>query len=99
MSTSQLENKGFHGNESLGLHRHRHWLCYAPGPRGHFWWIPFPILRVVVKIWNWVSCRLFHHEVCGPYEGEPVPFCAHCSKKFPNNQKPELKKNRETFLN
>jgi hypothetical protein len=58
----------------LGIVRKRHHLLWGVKHGFGYRWLPYPIKRVIVKIWNRFSCRIWGHEDYG------VGVCGSCSK-------------------
>jgi hypothetical protein len=50
-------------------------------------WTPHWFRHMIVTLWNYVSCRLFGHDVFGPIieDGHVLhdKVCVNCSKKYP----------------
>ena len=70
----------------MGLTLHHHSLAWGMN-HGALRWAPHWFRHMIVTVWNWISCRLFGHDVFGPIieDGQVLhdKVCVNCSKKYP----------------
>jgi len=71
-------------NERHGLVRIGHHLGYGYD-HGFGMWLPYPVLRFIVHVWNPFACFVFGHDVYGPWDIEGhhhKKFCSACCKEW-----------------
>ena len=68
--------------EDMGLAVWGHSLVYG-WKHGRLRWAPMWVKRLIVAIWNPIACRVWGHDVFGPFEKGDKAVCVNCCKKFP----------------
>jgi hypothetical protein len=63
----------------MGLVRHGHWLAYGLD-QGVAMWLPRPVQRAVVTLWNRVSCSLMGHGPVIQDEPDGPVVCCQCCR-------------------
>lgn len=67
-----------------GIVRHEHWLAYGY-KHGHFMWMPYYGKKIIVSIWNALSCTLFGHGHTVQEKPDGPTTCTECLRKVPHS--------------
>lgn len=73
----------------MGLVRIGHHLAYGSKHGFGVGWLPFRVQRVIVFVWNHITCFLLGHDVYGPWIIEGIrrdKFCSACCKEWPEEK-------------